>query len=52
MGLITLSIKKELIMFFFRNLILINSKHVYLKTKANNWASDHHPVVTYLKHIN
>ena len=37
---------------FFKNLILINSKHVYIKTKAENWASDHHPVVAYLKRIN
>ena len=37
---------------FFRNLTLINSKHVYLKTKANKWGSDHHPVVASLKHIN
>ena len=37
---------------FFKNLTLINSKHVYLKTKSNQWASDHHPVVAHLKYIN
>ena len=44
--------EKRIDYIFFRNLTLINSKHVYLKTKANNWGSDHHPVVASLKHIN
>ena len=36
---------------FFKNLTLINAKHVYLKTPVKGWASDHHPVVSTLKYI-
>jgi endonuclease/exonuclease/phosphatase family metal-dependent hydrolase len=36
---------------FFKNLALINAKHVYLKTPVKGWASDHHPVVSSLKYI-
>ena len=51
-GFNNIKYKKRIDYVFFRNLSLINSKHVYLKIKANNWASDNHPVVASLKHIN
>ena len=34
---------------FYKNLKIINSNHIHLKTPFGGWASDHHPVITKFK---
>ena len=42
-------IEKRIDYIFIKNIKLIQSIHVHLKTPINGWASDHHPVLTTLK---
>lgn len=43
------TLKKRIDYIFYKNLKIINSNHIYLKTPEDGWASDHHPVVSKFK---
>ena len=42
--------KRRIDYIFTRNLEVREAKHVYIKTQYGGWASDHHPVLSVLKH--
>jgi len=41
--------KKRIDYIFKKNIRLLNSSHVHLKTNFDRWASDHHPVISTFK---